>query len=818
MMSSGAAAAGSGWLSVTLPSTVLAGLVANGRYPNLYYGTNLKSVPDAPFQVPWWYRRTFHLDSVRGRTSLVFDGINFRAAVWVNGRRVATPEQVAGTFRTFELDVTRFVHPGANTVAVEVYPVSFQKDLTLTWVDWNPIPPDRGMGIWHDVWLRRNGSVSIRDPQVRSAVSDDRAWADLTVTADVHNASDEPARAEVRGTIGSIRFSRSVTLAAGETRTVSFGPSAYPQLRIAHPRLWWPAGMGPPAMSHLSVAVEVGGGVSDRDGTDFGIRQVRSRLNADGFRQFLVNGRPVLIRGAGWAPDLLLREQHSRVRAQLLYARSMGLNTVRLEGKLESDWFLSQADRLGIMVMPGWMCCDRWQFNDHWTSFDHRVAVASMDSQARRMRSHPSVIAFLIGSDEAPPRGIEQGYLDALRRDHWPDPILSSASDTDTPALPPSGVKMTGPYEWIAPAYWYAPRADGGAWGFNTETSDGPSIPPLESLRSMLTPAELTALWRYPKAVQYHAGSTESGGIFSTLRRFDRALFARMGRPVSLADYVEKAQLMNYEGERAMFEAFNRQRDDDATGVVQWMLNNAWPSLHWNLFGYDLSTNGSTYGAMEANRPLHLQYSYDDNSIVLVNGTARTARRLRAEVATYDPHGRRLSSWSTVTAATPDHARRLTILRRPARSQTSAYLVALRLRSPSGRLIDANTYWLSTAPDRIDWRHSRWFVTPTSRYADLRALATMPRIRPGVHACVRAPGHVRVTLDNDSRNIALFLTATLLGHQGSVRPAYWSDNDVTLIPGEHRILTVRYTGDATAVHVSGASSPGGVTVPLVNCR
>jgi exo-1,4-beta-D-glucosaminidase len=247
------------------------------------------------------------------------------------------------------------------------------------------------------------------------------------------------------------------------------------------------------------------------------------------------------------------------------------------------------------------------------------------------------------------------------------------------------------------------------------------------------------------------------------------------------------------------------------------MLNNAWPSLHWNLFGYDLSTNGSTYGAMEANRPLHLQYSYDDNSIVLVNGTAHTARGLRADVATYGLDGRRLSSWSTVTVAAPDNARRLTVIRRPAQARTSAYLVALRLYSPSGRLIDANTYWLSTAPDRIDWRRSTWFVTPTSRYADLRALATMPRVGPGVRACVEAPGRVRVTLGNDSRHIALFLTATLLGREGSIRPAYWSDNDVTLTPGEHRSLTVRYTGDATAVHVSGASWVGGVTVALPNC-
>ena len=245
---------------MTLPSTVLGGLVADHEYPDLYVGTNLRNVWEPRFQVPWWYRTEFELDDVPGaRTQLHFDGINYRADVYLNGTLVAGSDRVAGAFRTYTFDVTDVVHPGTNALAVRVYPVDPKHDLTITWIDWSPLAPDHGMGIWHDVWLTRTGGVTVRDPQVVSDLPLPATdHADLTVTATVHNAGDSPVDADVAGTIGSIAFSRTVALAPGESRLVTFDPATYPQLHLTDPPIWWPYQMGDQPLEELTVIASVG--------------------------------------------------------------------------------------------------------------------------------------------------------------------------------------------------------------------------------------------------------------------------------------------------------------------------------------------------------------------------------------------------------------------------------------------------------------------------------------------------------------------------------------------------------------------------------
>jgi exo-1,4-beta-D-glucosaminidase len=804
------------WFPVTLPSTVLGGLVADHEYHDLYVGTNLQNVWEPRFQVPWWYRTEFELDDTPGaRTQLHFDGINYRADVYLNGTLVAGSDRVAGAFRTYTFDITDVVHPGTNALAVRVYPVDPKHDLTITWIDWSPLAPDHGMGIWHDVWLTRSGAVTVRDPQVVSDLPLPATdHADLTVTATVHNAGDSPVDADIAGTIGSIAFSRTVALAPGESTLVTFDPTTYPQLHLSDPPVWWPYQMGDQPLEELSVIVSIAGVESDRASTSFGIREVTSEYMPNGARRFLINGRPILIRGGGWASDMLLRPEPRRVDDQLMYVRDMGLNTVRLEGKLESDHFFDEADKLGILVMPGWMCCDYWQQSWRWTPAEQAIARTSMTSQAVRMRNHPSVITFMIGSDTKPVLGVQEMYVNALRDARWPDPILASASGDTSSVLGPTGVKMTGPYDWVPPGYWYDPRADGGAEGFNTETSAGQSIPELEDVRRMLSPDERTALWTEPRTPQYHAGVGDS--VFKTFHIFDRAMTARMGAPTSLADYVRKAQVMAYENERAMFEAFSRNRYG-STGLIQWMLNNAWPSLHWNLFDWFLEPNGSTFGAEVANEPLHVQYGYDDRSVAVIDQTPDDATGLTVQARVFDLHGDERWSRSTTTDVGADGVARLFRVPQPA-GITSTYFVELTLTDGSGHVVSRNVYWLSTAEERLAWHRSTWFFTPTKTYADFNALSTLPDVHPKAVACgsTSADGteEMRVTLTNDSENVAFFVRLRLrAGTNGAdVTPVTWSDGYVTLMPGERQTLTARYRttdlhGRQPSVELSGWNVP-----------
>jgi exo-1,4-beta-D-glucosaminidase len=457
---------------------------------------------------------------------------------------------------------------------------------------------------------------------------------------------------------------------------------------------------------------------------------------------------------------MLLRAVPRRIDDQLQYVKDLGLNTVRLEGKLESNHFFDEADRLGILVMPGWMCCDRWQESGNWSPQERAIALASMTSQALRLRNHPSVLTFLIGSDTKPVVSVQRMYVHALHAAHWPNPILASASGDTSSVLGPTGVKMTGPYDWIPPWYWYDPRAQGGADGFNTETSSGASIPELEDVRRMLSPAEQRALWTEPRVPQYHAGVGDS--VFKTFHIFDRAMTARMGAPTSLADYVEKAQVMAYENERAMFEAFSRNKYG-STGVIQWMLNNAWPSLHWNLFDWFLEPNGSTFGAKIANEPLHIQYSYDDRSVAVVNQTLQAAAGLTATANVYDLAGTKRWQMSSPVGVGADGVVRLFRVPQP-KGISSTYFVELSLTDPGGAVVSRNVYWLSTAPETLDWRRSTWFFTPTRTYANFTALAKLPSVRPAITACTSVSGSTgttRVTIDNAGNGIAFFVRLRL---------------------------------------------------------
>ncbi|GAA3290040.1 hypothetical protein GCM10020295_03360 [Streptomyces cinereospinus] len=301
-----------------------------------------------------------------------------------------------------------------------------------------------------------------------------------------------------------------MTLAPGESRTVVYSPADHPRLRLPSPRVWWPAGMGGQPLYDLDLAVSVDGVTSDTSHTTFGIRDVQAPVNADGARQYRINGRPLLIKGAGWSPDEFLRWDAAYAEHRMRYVRDLGLNTLRLEGHLEPDEFFDLADRYGILTIAGWECCNKWEgevnpagSGEKWTAADHAVARASMAAEAARLRDHPAVISFLIGSDAAPNAQIESGYLEALRGADWDLPVIPSAAGRPAPVTGASGMRMTGPYDWVPPGYWYDKR-EGGATGFNSETSAGPSIPTMDTLRRMLTPAELETLWKRPDAPQYH--------------------------------------------------------------------------------------------------------------------------------------------------------------------------------------------------------------------------------------------------------------------------------------------------------------------------
>jgi exo-1,4-beta-D-glucosaminidase len=803
-----------GWYTTSAPKTVFAVLVENGVYKDPYFGMNLRNFPgveykiggqfantdmpaNSPYAVPWWYRKEFEVPAGdKGKQVwMQFRGINYRAEIWINGKKFAGSDQVVGAFRRYDFNVTPFIHVGGkNAVAVAVSPPA-AGELGITWVDWNPTPPDKDMGLWQEVMISTTGPVALRHPVVETRLDLPKAEiAHLTVRAFANNATAAPLKGTLRGKIEGgglgIDFSEPVELAANEWKEITVSPDAVPSLNLLRPKLWWPYQMGEPFLHSLTLEFLTDAKVvSDSRTISFGMVQTDSEMTPEGYRLLKINGKPILIRGGGWAPDMMLRLDESKREAEFRYVKELGLNTIRLEGKLEDEAFLERADRDGILIMAGWCCCDAWEKWGKWSEETKQVSVNSLRDQLLRLRKHPSLLMWLNGSDNPPPAEREQAYLDVEKETHWPRPVVSSATAKKAEITGNSGVKMSGPYDYVPPDYWLLDTKAGGAYGFNTETSPGPAVPPLEELKTFLPEDKL---WPVNEFWNFHAG----GGQFKTINLFSHALEMRYGKPKDLADLIWKSQAMSYEGQRAMFEAYGRNKYR-ATGIVQWMLNNAWPSLIWHLYSYDLRPAGGYFGSKIALEPVHVQFSYDDRSVVVVNSTQKPRSGLKVMAKLYDISGaEKFSREATLDLAADGVAKSISIPE-PSGISTAYFLKLLLFSASGGEPLSRNFYWLSTKPDVLDYAKTEWYYTPQTDFADFSALQDLPKTSVaasfGRAAGTEQDAAFRVALQNTGKSAA-FLTRLRLvkgKEKEEILPVFWEDNYISLLPGEKRELSVR---------------------------
>ncbi len=796
------------WMKTSVPSTVLAAQAAAKLVPDPYYGSNLRELPgmgypvghnfaklpmpqDSPYRCGWWYRTEFTpVATTHGqRTWLHFGGINYRGEVWLNGQRVADSNAVAGAYRTYDFDVTELLKPkSANVLAVETFAPT-EKDLGINWVDWNPCPPDKDMGLWGEVDLETTGAVTVRSPMAVTHFEDDSlSIANLTVYAELHNATAHEVKGAVTGSAAGVPIEQQLTLAPHEDRTVVFTPERFPALRIHNPRPWWPWQMGEPHLERLALSFSEQGEKTDERSVDFGFREVTSELTANGARLYRVNGKPILIRGAGWSQDMLLRTDDNRLRDQFRMVRDMNLNTIRLEGKLETEEFFRLADEQGILVMLGWCCCDHWEDWRTWTANDLTIATTSLHDQMLRLRHHASLLVWLNGSDNPPPANVESAYLDVEAQTHWPNPTLSSATSTPTVPSGQSGVKMSGPYDYVAPSYWYVDQHNGGGFGFNTETSPGPAIPSLASRQKFLPDADA---WPPTPTWSLHYG----GGEFVNLKVFDQAMESVYSKPQSAADYERMAQTMEYDSERAMFEAYSKNKYI-ATGVIQWMLNNAWPSMIWHLYDYYLDAGAGYFATKKACEPVHIQYSYDDRSIVVVNSTYAPVAGLHASIRVHGIGWNDLYSTTADVNAGADTAQRIASIPEGLYSGAERiFFIDLTLTDAAGHQLSHNFYWVPGTLTTFDWGRTDYTHTPAERHEDLTALAKLPPAQVESVATIETAAGGRVIhlhLKNSSQALAFQVRAAARTKSGDlIAPVFWSDNWIELTPGEATELTAR---------------------------
>ncbi len=785
------------WFSARVPSTVLNALMKNGLYHDVFYDNHLLKIPKAQFKTSWWYRTSFRLASASDVYLLKFQGINYKANIWVNGKRIADTNSVNNAFKQYAFDVTKYLKQGKNSLAVRVFPPK-AGDFSIGFVDWNPAAPDQDMGIFRPVILCRNTGVEISVPYVQASLDDHDLSADLHVSLKLKNHLSESVKGLLKMEVAGKKIQKVIKLKAGEEKVCHFSPVDFSALHMEKPRLWWPHNMGEPYLYQAAFSFEMNHRVSDTKKLAFGIRKVASFWTKAGHRGVMINGKKVLVRGGGWVDRLFLDDDRHSLDAQLDYVKDMGLNAIRLEGFWgNSEEMYRLADQKGIMILVGWSCQWEWEnlikkkcdanYGGILTPEEINLMSEAWRDQIVWLRNHPSIIAWFSGSDKKPKPDLEQNYLEVLEQYDSTRIYLASAKEWSSLAGP-TGVKMRGPYAYEPPVYWFADTLFGGAFGFNTETGPGVQVPPLESLKKMFSPKHR---WPMDSMWVFHSGR----GVFGSIDRYTHALEKRYGKPVSLNDFAMKAQVLNYETMRPMFEAFSVRRYT-STGIIQWMLNSAWPELYWQLYDSYLMPNGAYYGAKKANRPLHAVYDYAKNSIFIVNDRLENSvpLKLKVRILNFDSKVIFEKVLDAVVAANASQE----LFHLPENLPLSnTYFLDLRLFDASSVEIDNNFYWLSKQKDILDYKakvHPWYFYTPTKQYADYRQLNRLPAASVSYHwSQTKNEGKAlfEVTLKNTGNKLAFFVHPAIIDRNTgeTILPVVWSDNYIALLPHESRILT-----------------------------
>ncbi len=815
-----------------MPATVLQILQENGVYKNLYYGMNLATPKDL-WKQDWWYRTTFTAPAGRDVYSIIFKGINYRADIWLNGHKVANRAAVVGMYDEFELNVTEFIVPGGmNVLAVKVTPEQSVEgengvelgDSWLDWINWKYLGyqdpqkqvdisfvPDRNAGVWKRVFLSSTGAVTVRNPYVATDLPLPATNpASLTVYCDLSNATSTPVSGTLSGEISrpgkpTITFKKQIDLLRDQKQEVTFTPTEYTQLSVADPDLWWPYQWGEAKLYHLKLEFKINekNQLSDSQAIDFGIRKITQGRDSDeGFPEIgeggnfylKVNGKDYLIRGGVYSPDLLFRNDPARDATIMHYAKDLGLNLLRWELKIADDTMIDRADREGMPVMLGFMCCAQWEHWGLWNAEDQWVARASLRARIRELRSHPSVVIWANGSDGMPPDPVLNDYHQILQEEHWQNTVVDTVSHVNRSW---SGIHMAGPYVWRPPYYWFSDKY-GPARGSSAEEGDNETIPPLESLKKFI-PAD--KLWPINEYWYFHSGANEGN---NTLDSAKRVIDKRYGPSSSAEEFSRKAQLAHYEDVRAQYETYathwaNRKM------MIHWMMNNPWPSLFGHLWDDYYKQGGGYFGAKKGLRPVNVVWDYYANGdrskakLFVVNQTAEslTGSKVAVEFCNLDGTRKYFTEIKGFTIGPNTSTEAMTVPRVPNLDPT--YLVRAVLMNGSDKVLAENVYWGSTTNDDLgDAKNDEQFTTKLTTWADMSALNTMPHGELNVSTHVsdaNGEEHLSVTMTNPGTHVAFFVRAEVTrGSDGEeVLPITYDDNYITVFPHETRTIQATFS-------------------------
>jgi hypothetical protein len=845
------------WFPVKVPCTVLSGLVANGVYPDPYQGLNNMLIPDAsdefnkkynleqfshlpnnpnPWKDPYWYRTSFKVPAADNgkHFQLIFKGINYRAAVWVNGKQIADSTDMAGMFAEYSFDISKYVIAGEeNALAVKIYPLDFPglpakeqlealgdfyenggptgdigKNVTmLCSVGWDWMPPvrDRNIGIWLPVYLRTSGAVTISHPKIVTELPSlpDTSLAKLSLNLTLLNHDNSNESGTLLVTISpenfkgkSLKLSKAVSISGNASTVIDLNSGNTKELNIQKPALWWPNGHGRPNLYRIRLQYAGAGGVSDDTTFIFGIRTVSTKavnVNGSWRRDFYVNGNRIHLTGGAWVPDMLLNRDSVRYNYEFHLCRNSNINLVRIwgGGVTPCDEFWDAADRYGLLVWSDfWITGDtqgEFKGSPDWP-LEGEVFKKNVRSTILRIRNHPSLLVWTGGNEGHARRELYDFMRNSITEFDGTRPFIPSSSGFARlpegwpgawPDNLPTGVYSGGPYTWQDPKSYYDRAIAGRDWVFKDETGL-PSMVTWDILPRVIPnlvwdrnlPFPLNNTWGYHDAA--------SGNGHWEL--YYKEMVKRYGDPGSMEDFCNKMQLMNAIGYQGIFEAAGHKLNDIG-GVMLWKLNAAFPSVVWQVYDWYLQTNAGYYFMQNACEALHIQLNLSNLKVTVINRKYKPVTNLTASVQVFDIDSKSLFKEEAYFSMGPSEVKETTFVETVLKNSKGVAFVVLNLKNAAGKVVSHNVYWLSQNND----------YNSLNNLAKTSVTAASARLDKG-----KGDPKWSLQVTNNSGKMAFFIRLRLMVNDEEILPGFWSGNYFSLAPGESTEVTVSCPGNLVA--------------------
>ncbi len=819
------------WKSTSLPATALSVMIRNGLYPNPYVGTNNMQIPDLsdefnhkydlfqyshikgknPWLDPYWYRCTFEVPEAYAEKKiwLTLGEINYRAELWFNGELLADTSEVVGMERFFRFDISSLANlKGQNTLAIAIYPPDhpgvpadapltplaapglnmadgmISKDYTkwdvLGW-DWIPAVRDRDMGITEDVFIHATDQLEFDNLYVTSDLPLPATnFANVTLSTDLVNHSSQSVEGIIKATISrnnqAINLEQAFEVGPEDTLEFIWDKASMPQLHIMNPDLWWPLGYGEPALYTLSLKA-ISENEKAKKEIHFGIREIESYMGANE-RVYKINGEEIYCKGGNWVMDMMLNWTTARYEQEIQLTKHANLNMLRVWGPTGAppESFYEAADRNGILV---------WQdfLNDYWGTFKNTPGMSPEESlfekasiqMVKRYRNHPSLIIWCGGNEGPNPR--EELLMNKVlpQYDGRDSKHYLKISNGD-------GLHGGGPYHTILPELYFSePKLS----GFSSEI--GPSgVPEFESVKRFMPDRGLTwAPGRFPidGVWAYHDAINFSGNDKRKFSHYDDIVRNFYGAPDStlagIENYLDKCQLLNHDVYRACLEAVNSQLWENSSGILLWKSNSSWPSMVWQVYDWYLQCHAGYYGIKKSAAPQSLQFNRRSHKIEVVNASLKKFTKTHVAAVLYDKDLSKI--WEASVSLDLDKNSVFELDKMVPVTEDVCFL-KLELESQSGDPMADNFYWLST---KNDFKSFNELPEPDIEINTLNKSADS------------AFKIYSVSISNEGKSLGLMTNLKIVDPDSGLEilPSYWSDNYLSLMPGEQKEVEVRLETD-----------------------